>query len=73
MSQTTLTPAERDCCDCLSYMFLDTQLDPTLYDVIARDLHRSDLTLAEIHHLFWYDVYPVLIWNLVQIAGEWTG
>jgi hypothetical protein len=40
---------------------------------MARELHCSPLTLEHVDALFWNDLYLVLIYNLLNVAGEWAG
>lgn len=57
----------------LSDLFLDTELDDTTYQYIARTINESDFTLSEIEQILWYEVYPVLSNNLRSVAGVWDG
>jgi hypothetical protein len=71
MSDTILSPSERTCCYLLSDLFLDTELQDFSMEYIVRELHQLPLSLQHIENLFWHDVYPVLIYNLASVAGEW--
>ncbi|KAH8732132.1 hypothetical protein GQ44DRAFT_722278 [Phaeosphaeriaceae sp. PMI808] len=71
MSETTLTTDERSCCRLLSELFLDIKLADDDYDYITTELRELSLSLDQIEHIFWYDVHPVLIYNLATTAGEW--
>lgn len=57
----------------LSELWLDTELGPLEWDMIARVLAASPYSepeLAAIHH---FEVAPVLWTNLCNVAGEWAG
>ena len=57
----------------LSDLFLDTSLDATDLDRIATVLAASPYSLRELDDIFLWEVYPVLHWNLLSMAGEWAG
>jgi len=59
--------------EALSDFFLDTELQPSDYERIATTLAQSKYTLKEIKDILDYEVYPVCISNLLDIAGEWAG
>lgn len=67
---TTLTPAEKSCIFTLSALFLDINLADGTLDDIARALTRLPLEIAEIEMVFWDDVFPTLIWNLLRFHGQ---
>lgn len=67
---TTLTRAEKSCICALSALFLDKNLADGEFDDIARALARLPLELAEINMMFWDDLFPTLIWNLLKIHGQ---
>ncbi|KAF1828959.1 hypothetical protein BDW02DRAFT_602956 [Decorospora gaudefroyi] len=71
-AQQPLTAPERTACYLLSEIFLDTEVEDVFRQSIARKLYDLPLTLKEIDTLFWFDVYPALIWNLVEPAGAWV-
>ncbi|KAF2176973.1 hypothetical protein K469DRAFT_697607 [Zopfia rhizophila CBS 207.26] len=71
MSETALTADERSCCRLLSELFLDIELEDLVYGYVATSLRELALSLDQIEHIFWYDVYPVLIYNIAITAGEW--
>jgi len=65
-----LTPVERTCTLLLSDLFLDG--DPTYhYDHVARQLDELPTLISEIENFLWGEVYPVLIWNLLDTTGQW--
>lgn len=57
----------------LSELFLDTEINELTYRYIARTINESELTLSEVEHILWYEVYPVLASNLRAVAGVWDG
>ncbi|KAF1952163.1 hypothetical protein CC80DRAFT_552595 [Byssothecium circinans] len=72
-----LTPSERQAGFLMSDLFLDTQIDEGDYDRIANKLCDLEmhLDLNDLEKLFWEDLFPAKIWNLVQVdrSGEWGG
>ena len=59
--------------EALSEFFLDTELDDTDYQRIAEVLVLSTYSIQETEEILRFEVYPVLIWNLRSVAGEWAG
>ena len=59
--------------EALSEFFLDTELDDTDYQRIAEVLVLSTYSIQETEDILRFEVYPVLIWNLRSMAGEWAG
>jgi len=59
--------------EALSEFFLDTQLQPSDYDRIARMLVASRFTENEIEDILIGEVCPVCRSNAVSPAGEWAG
>lgn len=57
----------------LSSLFLD--IEPTQHDIdyIAYSLHELDASPADIDHIVYYDLFPILHGNLLNISGIWTG
>lgn len=55
----------------LSELFLDTELDDVWLRGIAAELFASPYTWEEAERILWEEVYPVCIWNLRTVAGEW--
>lgn len=66
-----LTPQERVWV-LLSDLFLDTDIAPMI-DGHARALAASPYEVSELERMLRDDVYPVCIWNLRSVAGNWTG
>jgi hypothetical protein len=56
-------------------LFLDTQFDDFDYDRIANRLCDLGTPIEELEKLFWEDLFPTKIWNLVQFnrGGQWGG
>lgn len=59
--------------EALSEFFLDTDLDEADYQRIARVVASSPYSVQETEKFLRYELYPVLIWNLRCVAGEWAG
>jgi hypothetical protein len=57
----------------LSEFYLDTELDENSIKRIITDLVKEDLSLTEILEINKKDVYPVLAYNLISVAGIWQG
>ena len=56
----------------LSEFYLDTELQPSDYDHVARVLGSSGFTLTELKAIDRFEVFPVLINNLLSPTGFWT-
>lgn len=57
----------------LSEFYLDTELDENSIKRIIDDLKKENLSLTEILEINKKDVYPVLAYNLISVAGIWQG
>ena len=57
----------------LSDLFLDTELQDYHHNHIAKVMHDSGYTFAEIEDILMLEVLPVCIANLHSVAGEWAG
>ena len=57
----------------LSELFLDTEIDLTIYQAIARKIQQSDYSIEQVENILWAEVYPVLKQNLASPAGIWDG
>ena len=57
----------------LSEFYLDTELDGADFDRIAAVFTKSGFTLEELRQIDLYEVFPLLQWNLLSVAGEWAG
>ena len=54
--------------------YVTTQtLDGTDYERISRVLASSPYSVQDAEEILRHEVYPVLIWNLRSVAGEWAG
>ena len=58
--------------EALSELFLDTELQPADFQRLGRTLAASPYTLDEIEGILYDEVYPICIWNLRSVAGEWA-
>jgi hypothetical protein len=56
-----------------SDLFLDTELQETDFQFIARVLLESRYTEEELEAILYREVFPVCIWNVRSIVGEWAG
>ena len=59
--------------EALSELFLDTELQLDDLQRLGSSLAASPYTLEEIEAILYDEVYPVCIWNLRCVAGEWAG
>jgi hypothetical protein len=59
--------------EALSDFFLDTELQESDYQRISEVLASSPYSIQDIEDILRFEVYPVLIWNLRSVAGEWAG
>ncbi len=57
----------------LSSLFLDTEIDGSTFDYVARVVLETGYSPKEIHSILWGEVFPVLEANLRSVAGEWVG
>jgi hypothetical protein len=57
--------------DALSDLFLDDELQPSDFEHIAQTLAASPYLLEEIENTLYGEVYPICIWNMLSVAGEW--
>ena len=57
----------------LSVLYLDTELTDEDYKRIASVLHEAKLSWTEIQTINREEVAPVLVYNLLGVAGEWAG
>ncbi len=56
----------------LSDLFLDTELRPEDYTRIAASLSASSFKQMEIRTILEKEVAPAFVFNLVDVAGEWS-
>lgn len=59
--------------EALSDFFLDTELGEKDHQRISEVLASSPYSIQDIEDILRFEVYPVLIWNLRSVAGEWAG
>lgn len=57
----------------LSDFYLDTELQDSDFQYIAKTILESPYTFEEIKSINTYEVFSVLQSNLLQPAGEWAG
>lgn len=57
----------------LSELYLDIELQDFAYIEIARLLSESSFSIQEIETINIYEVFPTLKYNLMNVAGSWTG
>jgi hypothetical protein len=77
VSRRTLSPAEirarLPVWDAIADLFLDTAIDTSIREYVARELARSPFPVDELEAIYRYEVAPVVHWNLKIVAGEWAG
>ena len=56
----------------LSDLFLDTELQPRAYARIAAVLDNSGYSCSALRAIFEDEVAPAFVFNLLDVAGEWT-
>lgn len=59
--------------DVLSELYLDTELDDDDYERIAVVLAESGYDTGQLEEILYRELHPVLIPNLLSVAGEWGG
>ncbi|MDO6453970.1 hypothetical protein Q8W30_14670 [Neptunomonas phycophila] len=57
----------------LSDLFLDTELDETTHQYIAKVVVESGYSAQQVHDILWREVFPAVGDNLRVVAGEWAG
>jgi intergrase/recombinase len=57
----------------MSDFFLDTELDDHTIEHIARVVIDSGYKIEEIEEILMNDLFPALLFNLHDVAGEWAG
>jgi hypothetical protein len=64
---------EQKACIMLSNLFLDIDQDDEIHLAwIARRLQPLNLAPSDLDRLLRYDVFPVVCYNLLMVAGEWA-
>jgi len=58
--------------DAVSELYLDTESQPDDYERIANVLRSSPYLASELDHIMYTELYPVLIANCWDVAGEWS-
>ena len=59
--------------DAISGFYLDTEPEVEDLERIANVLRSSPYSEAELDHIMFDEVFPVLICNMWSVAGVWTG
>lgn len=59
--------------ECMSMVYLDTELSENEIDHIVSTLSNSSLTVEEIKQIELFEVFPTLKYNMMATAGEWQG
>lgn len=57
----------------LSELYLDQAQDATDFEFIGRRLALSSLSITALEKVLFDQVHPVCCWNLVSVAGVWSG
>jgi hypothetical protein len=57
----------------LSELYLDTELSETDLENIAAVIVEKNLTIAEAKKIDKYEVFPILLPNVLSVAGDWAG
>ena len=70
---TNLSDNEKICCTVLAYLFLNPGDNTSIYDMIATRLYNNNISIAMANDILYYDLYPLLCWNLVSPAYESYG
>lgn len=73
MKSAPLTDAEKNACKILSDLFLDNELTSMEMNHMAKSLEELNLPLSILDSILRHDLFPILIYNLMCITGEWFG
>ena len=57
----------------LSDFYLDTELQESDFKRIAHTISESPYSIEQVKEINKYELFPVLQWNLISVAGEWAG
>jgi hypothetical protein len=57
----------------LAELYLDADLAPDDLPILAEKLAASRYTEGELAHILLSELHPVLVTNLMQVAGVWNG
>ncbi|WP_110950016.1 DUF7079 family protein [Pseudomonas bohemica] len=57
----------------LSEFFLDTEVNATTFDLVARTIRESSYTPEQAHSILLNELFPLLQHNLRSMVGEWAG
>ncbi|MCE2595819.1 hypothetical protein K6Y31_13485 [Motilimonas cestriensis] len=56
----------------LSELYLDNELEQQTLVYLAQRLKNTEFSLVQLEQMLLTQVHPVLHWNLLSVAGEWT-
>ena len=73
MKSSPLTDAEKNACKILADLFLDNELTSTEMDRMAQSLEKLNLPLSILDSILRHDLFPILIYSLMGVAGVWAG
>ncbi len=57
----------------LSDFYIDNELQDYDFKHIASKIRQSPYTFEEVKRINNEEVFPILFWNLLSVAGVWTG
>jgi hypothetical protein len=57
----------------LSKFYLDIELQDYDFKCIATKIKESPYTLEEVKEIDKHEIFPILHWNLLSVAGVWDG
>lgn len=57
----------------LSELFLDTEMQVQDYEAVARAARAGGFSVEQVRDILAREVFPAFAFNLMSVAGEWTG
>ncbi|TMM58061.1 hypothetical protein FEE95_01140 [Maribacter algarum] len=57
----------------LSDLYVDNELQDYDFKRIASVIKKSKYSIREVKQIDRKEIFPVLFWNLLSVAGNWTG
>ncbi|MEP6020701.1 MAG: hypothetical protein ABJ251_19685 [Paracoccaceae bacterium] len=63
--------ARKEVWDAMHVLWLDTDVEGIHLATSAQCCAKTAYTIAELEHIYWHEVYPVMRSNLWSVAGEW--
>lgn len=73
MNKTLNLEARKPIWIALSDFYLDTELQDSDFQYIARIIIKSPYSLNDVKYINKYELFPVLQTNLMSVASEWMG